>query len=61
MATYTEIPMYKVQIEIISAEVRERIVENGFDVLGSMEVVPKLTGEDQHIGYSDGRATCLGR
>ena len=56
-----EIPMDEVQVKIISTEFRERIVEGGFDVLGSMEFVPELTGEHQYARYSDGRVTCLGR
>ena len=43
-----EIPMDEVQVKIISTEFRKRIVEGRFNVLGSMEFVPELTGEHQY-------------
>lgn len=37
--------MDEVQVKIISAEFGKRIIENRFNVLGRMEVVPKLTAK----------------
>lgn len=40
--------MDEIQVKILGAKLGKGIIENGFDVLGSMEVVPKLTDKDQY-------------